>query len=113
MRPTRLAFAAPLLLLGACTHTARNIDAELEADFTRGNVLLTCKASSSGTCYAIFVANGSVVNGKAAAGDAATIEGIGAAADYCVDVETPDPAKCRPRPLESGKQIVHKSTVKS
>jgi hypothetical protein len=113
MRPTCLAFAAPLLLLGACTHTARNIDAELEADFARGTVLLTCKASSSGTCYAIFLAGGAIVKGQAAAGGTATIEGIGAAADYCVDIETPDPAKCRPRPLEDGKQIVHKSTVKS
>lgn len=103
---------APLLLVG-CGTTERRVDAELEADFAKGAVLLSCKVSSSGTCHALFLVDGQQVTVKAAQGASVGVDGVGEDTAYCVDVRAPEPPKCRPRPLVPGKQIVHSATVKS
>jgi hypothetical protein len=101
------------LLLAACGKTERRVGAELDANFAKGEVLLTCKVSTSGTCHALFLVDTQRVTLQAAAGSAASASGVGEGALYCVGVGAPDPAKCRPRPLVQGKQIVHSATVKS
>ncbi len=103
----------PLLLLAGCGgKTERSIDVQLDADFAKSEVLLTCKASSSGSCKALFLIDTERKTASAAAGGTVGVS-VGEGAYYCVDVVEPDPAKCRPRPLVAGKQIVHASTVKS
>jgi hypothetical protein len=103
---------ALLPMLAACTPADRSVDAELDADFGKGEVLLDCKASGSGTCHALFRIDGEVVRGEAAAGAAATIGGLGEGADFCVGAEPPDPLKCHPRPLVKGKQIFRRTMGK-
>lgn len=100
--------AALLLPLAGCDDGARNIDAELDADFTSGTVLLSCKQSSSGTCHAAIYTDTGLVSIEAAAGSTATGEGLTDEARYCVDVVTPQFTQCHPRPLAPGKQIVRK-----
>lgn len=105
----------PLVLvlpLAACSETPRNLDAQLDADFATGKVRITCKYSSSGRCFALFLTAEGQMKGEAFAGSNATVEGVGDGSRYCVDVSQPDPAKCRPKPLSPGKQIVHVEQVR-
>ena len=101
----------PLLLTACGGKTERSMHAELDADFAKGEVLLACKESSSGTCHALFLVDTERKTVEAAAGASVSAAGIGEGAYYCVDVAPPDTAKCRPRALNSGKQIVRSSTV--
>ena len=101
---------APLLLAG-CGKVDRSIDAELDADFAKGQVLLSCRSASSGTCHALFLVDGERVTAQAAVGASSGVDGVGEGADYCVEVSAPDVTKCHPRPLAAGKQIVRKTTV--
>ena len=99
---------AALPALAACTLADRSVDAELDANFGRGEVLLSCRASGSGTCHAIFLVDGEIVRGEAAAGGSSLIGGVGDGAQYCVGAQLPDPSKCHPRALVAGKQIFHR-----
>lgn len=110
MNRTVLLLALPLLAAG-CGRTTRNVEAQLDADFATGQVVLSCKASSSGTCYAIFLGDDDMVTLDAAVGASAST-GINEGARYCLDASAPDPGKCHPKPLAQGKQIVRASTVK-
>lgn len=106
-----LTLAIPMLL-GGCAKTERSIVAQLDADFATGQVVLTCKSSTSGTCYAIFLADGELLKAEAAAGATASVAGVNEGTRYCVDVAAPDVTKCHPKPLARGEQIVRHSTVK-
>lgn len=110
---TAIPALALLLLAAGCGKVERSIHAELDADFASGRVLLACTASSSGTCYAVFLQDGQAITGQAAAGNTSEIEGVGEGADYCVAVSPPAPNQCHPRPLSPGKQIVRSSTVRT
>lgn len=112
MKWTALLIAAPLLLT-ACDKAPSHVEAEVDADFAKGDVMLTCKVSSSGTCYAIFIGENGSVTAKAAAGQASGASGVTEGMDYCVEATEPDPSKCRPRPLAAGQQIVRRSSGKS
>ena len=112
MRLSLLLLAVPLLLAG-CGKTEREVHAELDADFAKGQVLLSCKSSSSGACHAMFLVDGELVTAQAATGATTGVNGISEGATYCVDVRAPDPTKCKPKPLVPGKQIVRSSTVRS
>lgn len=103
---------ALLLPLAACGETQRNLDAELDADFATGKVRVTCRYSSSGRCFALFMTIDGQVKGEAFAGSNVKVEGIGDGSRYCVDVRQPDPARCHPKPLGPGKQIVHVEQVR-
>lgn len=102
---------APLLLAACGGKTERSLHAELDSDFAKGEVMLACKQSSSGKCHALFLVDTERKTIEVAAGAAASTTGINDGTYYCVDVAAPDPAKCRPRALNSGKQIVRSSTV--
>lgn len=108
----RCLILALFLPLAACGDGPRNLDAELDADFATGKVRVTCRYSSSGRCFALFLTVGGQVKGEAFAGSNATVEGVGDGSRYCVDVRQPDPMKCRPKPLAAGKQIVHVEQVR-
>jgi hypothetical protein len=101
-----------LPMLAACAPADRSVDAKLDANFGSGELVLSCRASASGTCYAIFLVDGEIVRGEAAAGASSSIGGVGEGAEYCVGAQLPDPSKCHPRALVQGTQIFHRSTGK-
>lgn len=105
------ALIAPLLLAG-CDTGPRSVEAELDADFAKGELLLSCKASSSGTCHAIFLSDGEKLDAQAPAGGSSSVSAVGEGTLYCVDAVAPNPARCRPQPLVAGKQIVRKALIK-
>jgi hypothetical protein len=108
-----LMLIAPALLLAGCGNAGKSVEAELDADFAKGEVLLSCKAASSGTCHAIFLHEGDTISAQAEAGTTASVTGVGEGADYCVDAVVPEPNRCHPRPLVPGKQIVRRSTIRN
>jgi hypothetical protein len=99
------------LLAGCGGKTEKSMHAELDSDFAKGEVMLACKASSSGKCHALFLVDTERKTIEVAASATGSTAGINDGTYYCVDVSAPDPAKCRPRALASGKQIVRSSTV--
>lgn len=111
MRWMALAFGTALTI-GGCEQPPRNLDAELDVNFTTGELLLSCRTSSSGTCYAVILDENRRMTVQAAAGATSSLGDVTDGMDYCVDVDTPDPARCHPRPLVSGKQIVHAAKVR-
>ena len=107
-----VAIVAPMLLAGCgTTRTERNVDALLEANLAKGDVLFTCRASSSGTCHAVFLVDGNAVTAEAPAGSAVSASVAGVNVEYCVDVTAPDPSACHPKTLVDGQQIVRSSTI--
>ncbi|MBO9713421.1 hypothetical protein [Sphingomonas sp.] len=100
------------LLLSGCGKPDRSIDAEIDADFAKGELLLSCRTSGSGTCHAVFLADGQAFRAQASAGGTASVSSVGEGTDYCVEASVPDPARCKPTPLVQGKQIVRRLTVK-
>ncbi len=107
-----VAMVVPMLLAGcSADRTERNVDALIEANLAKGDVLFTCRASSSGACHAVFLVDGHAVTAEATAGSAASASVEGANVEYCVDVTAPDPASCHPKTLVDGQQIVRSSTV--
>jgi hypothetical protein len=88
----------------------KNISAMLETDFQKGTVIMTCRESSSGTCYALFTFKDDVVRIEAAKGTATTATGITDFSRYCLDVAPPKDG-CELKPLTEGQQIVrHRAT---
>ncbi|MCW3836600.1 hypothetical protein ACFQ1E_09740 [Sphingomonas canadensis] len=101
---------ALLLMLPACQPAGeKTVEAVLDARLEGGTVTLQCRRSSSGSCHALFYTDRELLGAVAKAGESASAEGIGPGTRYCVDAEQPDPAKCRPRPLEEGEQIVRRN----
>ena len=103
-----------LAILAGCgeTETTRNIDAMIDADFTTGEALITCRASSTGTCHGVFLTEGVRDTAAVKQGETSSLSGLGPRTHYCLDVRAPDPEACRPRPLADGQQIVRSTTVK-
>lgn len=103
-----------LVALASCgeTGTTRSIDAMMDADFTTGELLITCRASSTGTCHGVFLTEGMRDTAEVPQGETAGINGLGSGTLYCLDVRAPDPESCRRRPLVDGEQIVRSTRVK-
>jgi hypothetical protein len=109
MRWTVLAVA---MLVAGCSESGKHsLHATLDADPGAGNVTMMCTASSSGTCYAMFVSGPNIMRISAAVGTSAGTSGIGDDARYCLD--TAEPADgCKLKPLLSGEQIVRQEQAK-
>jgi hypothetical protein len=94
-----------LLVAGCSTTNKHSLHATLDADKEAGNVTMMCTASSTGTCYALFVSGPNIARISAAVGTSAATSGIGDDARYCLDTAEPSDG-CKLKPLASGEQIV-------
>jgi hypothetical protein len=94
------------LLVAGCGDAGKHsIHATLTADPGAGSVTMMCTASSSGTCYALFVSGPNIARISAAVGTSAGTSGIGDDGRYCLDTAEPSDG-CKLKPLASGEQIV-------
>ena len=112
----RLAILALAAILPGCGGTvvaATSVDAMIDADFTTGALVLTCRASSSGACHAVLLTDGQRDDLKADIGGTANATGLGDRTTYCVGAAAPDPATCKPRPLADGQQIIRISSAET
>lgn len=110
MRIWGIAVAAALLA-GCAGSEARKVDAVLEAKLEPGEVLITCRESSSGTCHALFVTEATQIEAQVKQGETGSASGLSPTTRYCIDVQAPDANACRPRDLANGQTIVRYSKV--
>lgn len=97
--------AAALLVAGCGDANKHSLHATLTADKTAGTVTMMCTASSSGTCYAMFVAGPNMARISAAVGTSAGTSGVTDDARYCLDTVEPSDG-CKLKPLADGESIV-------
>lgn len=108
--------AAPLLLAGcsgATTTEKQSVSLVLDADFTTGKLLLTCRDATSGSCHVLVAGPGEPVRLTAAKGE--TAESPGGAAEgarFCAGGAEPQNG-CSLTPLRDGEQIYRSSQVKT
>ncbi|MBB4100197.1 hypothetical protein [Sphingomonas kyeonggiensis] len=105
-----------LVLLAGCSAgktEKRNISLVLDADFTTGRLLLTCRDSTSGTCHVLVAGSGEPVRLSAAKGSTnEAASGAAEGARFCVG-ETEPQNGCQLTVLRNGEQIYRSSRVKT
>lgn len=99
--------AAALLVAGCGTKVTKSqsVSAMLEADLKSGNVILNCRASSTGSCHLLLVTGEKIERLSADTGKTATAGGATDATQYCLQESAPQNG-CRLQPLAQGQQIV-------
>lgn len=102
------------LLAGCSAKTEKhNVSLVLEADFASGKLMLTCRDSSSGSCYVLVAGSGEPVRLTAAKGAMAeSPKGAAEGAQFCAGESEPQ-NKCRLTVLRDGEQIFRSSEVKT
>lgn len=112
----RMAFGALLLVAGCSTATTtekQSVSLVLDADFTTGTLLLTCRDSSTGSCHALVAGSGEPVRLSAEKGKTAeSATGAAEGARFCAGAAEPQNG-CSLTPLRDGEQIYRASRVKS
>ncbi|MEI9926837.1 MAG: hypothetical protein WDN44_02945 [Sphingomonas sp.] len=94
---------------GAAKH---GVNAELEAHTAAGDVILTCRASSTGACHALFSTDDKTARIQAPVGGTSAASGIGPDTQYCLDSSPPQDG-CRLVALREGEQIVRTESLKA
>lgn len=107
-----LGLLASCLVAGCTEKVDRNLSVMFETDFQKGTVTMTCRESSSGTCYALFVFKDDVKRLEVAQGSAATATDIVDFTRYCVGVTAPANG-CDLKPLSEGQQIIRNRATHS
>jgi hypothetical protein len=108
----RWTVAAIALLIAGCGQSGKHsLHATLDADQEGGSVTMMCTASSSGTCYGLFVTGSDVARISAAVGTTSGTTGITAGTRYCLDVAEPTQG-CTLKPLAQGEQIVRQEKAR-
>ena len=107
-----MVIGAALLVAGRGPKVDRNISVMFETDFQKGTVTLTCRDSSSGTCYALFVFKDDVKRLEVPKGSAATATEIVDFTRYCVGDTAPADG-CDLKPLTEGQQIIRNRATHS
>jgi hypothetical protein len=93
--------------LAACGNVRRAaIEAEMSGDAAHGTATMTCRASTSGTCHALFLTGEATKTGEAPVGASATVTGLAPATRFCVGASEPDPPRCHPMDLTDVRQTV-------
>jgi hypothetical protein len=108
MAMKRVMIVAAALLVAGCggkVTKSQSVSAMLEADIPSGNVMLNCRASSSGSCHLLLVTGEKIERLSADAGKTATAGGVTDATQYCLQESAPQNG-CRLQPLNQGQQIV-------
>lgn len=82
------------------------VTAEVTGDAAHRNATMTCRASTSGMCHAVFLSGGQTKPLDLATGATGIVDGLAAGARFCVAPRTPDPAQCKAADLHDGRQIV-------
>lgn len=100
-----MAAGMALLVAGCGPKVDHSISVMLETDFQKGTVTMTCRDSSSGTCYALFAFKDDVKRLEVAKGSAATATEITDFTRYCVGASAPGNG-CELKPLTEGQQII-------
>jgi hypothetical protein len=108
----RWTVAAIALLVAGCSQSGKHsLHATITADQEAGNVTMMCTASSSGTCYGLFVTGSDVARISTAVGTSAGTSGITGETRYCLDVSEPTDG-CTLKPLAPGEQIVRQEKAR-
>lgn len=103
---------AALLATGCGETVDSSVSVLLDTDLQKGTVTMTCRESSSGTCYALFAFKDDVVRIEAAQGAVATASNINDLSRYCVGATAPGDG-CDLKPLAEGQAIVRKRATHS
>ncbi|WHU01162.1 hypothetical protein [Sphingomonas sp. NIBR02145] len=98
---------------GATTTEKQSVNLVLDADFTTGTLLLTCRDSSSGSCHVLVAGSGEPVRLSAEKGKTAeSATGAAEGARFCAGGAEPQNG-CSLTPLRDGEQIYRSSRVKT
>jgi hypothetical protein len=109
----KILLVAVVLLAGCSAKTEKqSVSLVLDADFTSGKLVLTCRDSSSGTCHVLVAGNGQPVRISAPKGGTGEATGAAEGAQYCVGSSAPE-SGCQLHPLKQGEQIFRASEIKT
>ncbi|WP_342250687.1 hypothetical protein [Sphingomonas sp. OTU376] len=98
---------------GATTTEKQSVSLVLDADFTTGTLLLTCRDSSSGSCHVLVAGSGEPVRLSAEKGKTAeSATGAAEGTRFCAGGAEPQNG-CSLTPLRDGEQIYRSSRVKT
>ena len=98
-----------LLAAGCAAKGDQSLSVMLETDLQKGTVTMTCRESSSGTCYALFAFKDDVKRLEVAKGSTASVTEIVDFTRYCVGTTAPGDG-CELKPLADGQQIIRSHT---